>query len=792
MKNIKRILVSIVLIAFLSLIIVVVVVQSMAPNYKGSKSLAGLSEEVQVYYDTYGVPHIYGQTEEDAFKSLGYVHAQDRLWQMEVLRRIGSGRLAELFGSDLIDTDRLFLTLGIDASSEKAVAQLDTSSPEYKLSLAYLEGVNKFVTDGATPVEFYLTGMEKTLFELKDIYNTLGYMSFSFAVAQRTDPLLSNIHHSLGSNYLNDLEIDFDPNTVSIPVFTAVEDQIAALLEKVPAPQFIGSNAWVIGAEKTKNGAVIFANDPHIGFAQPSVWFEAHIETPQYENYGYHLAGIPFPLLAHNRKMAYGLTMFENDDIDFYQTQSHVTDSNAYLYEGEWLPFQLQEKQIKVKDANPISFQVKSTLHGPLMNEVIDGLSANKPLSMSWVYTQRPNKVLNALYSISHAADKNSFKTALPNIHAPGLNVMYGDSEGNIAWWATAALYELPQGVSSKFILDGTNAAQEKIKFTDFSENPMSENPPWNYVYSANNAPLFPSGKTYPGYYLPENRAKRIVQLLDPKSDWDKSSVSEMILDHTSSVNPGIIADFNLALKEDTSFFASLTTDEQWAYNDLQSWEGDYPETTTAAALFHKWEYYFLKAAFLDELGETQFKAIQTTHFFKRAIAPMAKKAESIWFDNKKTAEIETKSELLKSSFKIAFKDLTDGFGTDPKQWKWGKIHTVEHEHPIGKIAALRSFFNVGPFPISGGKEVINNTGFSYTEAGGFKANQGPSTRRVIDFSDIEHALGILPTGQSGNPFSAHYEDQAQLYRNGGFRTLLLNKEEIISQSSKLVLKPSR
>ena len=359
MKNIKRILVSIVLIAFVFLIAVVISVQLMTPDYKGTKYLDGLTEEVEVYYDTYGVPHIYGKTEEDAFKSLGYVHAQDRLWQMEVLRRIGSGRLSELFGSDLIETDRLFLTLGIDASSKKAVAQLDTSSPEYKLSLAYLEGVNKFVTDGTTPVEFYLTGLEKTLFELKDIYNILGYMSFSFAVAQRTDPLLSNIYHTLGADYLNDLEIDFDPNTVSIPVFTAVEDQIATLLEKVPAPQFIGSNAWVIGAEKTKNGEVIFANDPHIGYAQPSVWFEAHIETPQYENYGYHLAGIPFPLLAHNRKMAYGLTMFENDDIDFYQTQSHVTDSNAYLYEGEWLSLQIQEKQIKVKDANPILFQVK-------------------------------------------------------------------------------------------------------------------------------------------------------------------------------------------------------------------------------------------------------------------------------------------------------------------------------------------------------------------------------------------------------------------------------------------------
>jgi len=792
MKNIKRILVSIVLIAFVFLIVVVISVQLMTPDYKGTKYLDGLTEEVEVYYDTYGVPHIYGKTEEDAFKSLGYVHAQDRLWQMEVLRRIGSGRLSELFGSDLIETDRLFLTLGIDASSKKAVAQLDTSSPEYKLSLAYLEGVNKFVTDGTTPVEFYLTGLEKTLFELKDIYNILGYMSFSFAVAQRTDPLLSNIYHTLGADYLNDLEIDFDPNTVSIPVFTAVEDQIATLLEKVPAPQFIGSNAWVIGAEKTKNGEVIFANDPHIGYAQPSVWFEAHIETPQYENYGYHLAGIPFPLLAHNRKMAYGLTMFENDDIDFYQTQSHVTDSNAYLYEGEWLPLQIQEKQIKVKDANPILFQVKSTLHGPLMNDVIDGVALDKPLSMSWVYTQRPNKVLNALYSISHAADKNLFKIALPNIHAPGLNVMYGDREGNIAWWATAALYELPSGISSKFVLDGSTAAQEKIRFTDFSENPMSENPPWNYVYSANNAPLFPSGKTYPGYYLPENRAKRIVTLLDSKRDWDKSSVSEMILDHTSSVNAEIIADFNSALKEDSSFLTSLSEDEQWAYNDLQSWEGDYPESTTAAALFHKWEYYFLKAVFLDELGETQFKAIQSTHFFKRAIAPMAKKAESIWFDNSITAETETKADLLKSSFKIAFKDLSDSFGNDPKQWNWGKIHTVEHEHPIGKIAALRSFFNVGPFPISGSKEVINNTGFSYTESGGFKVNQGPSTRRVIDFSDIEHALGILPTGQSGNPFSAHYEDQAQLYRNGGFRTLLLNKAEIKNLSTKLVLKPAK
>ena len=217
MKNLKRLGVSLFLILGLLLLVYQGIKMSLKPNYNGVEKLEGLSEEVQVFFDKYGIPHIYAQNEEDAFKALGYVHAQDRLWQMEVIRRIGAGRLSELFGADLLETDKLFLSLGIDAASEKAVAQLETNTAVFKLSKAYLEGVNSFLLSGPTPVEFYLTGVEKKAFTLKDIYNTVGYMAFSFAVAQRTDPLLSQISKDLGPEYLKDLEIDYNPSTTAIP-----------------------------------------------------------------------------------------------------------------------------------------------------------------------------------------------------------------------------------------------------------------------------------------------------------------------------------------------------------------------------------------------------------------------------------------------------------------------------------------------------------------------------------------------------------------------------------------------
>ncbi len=770
---------------------------TLKPEYNGEKQLAKLSEEVTVHYDQYGIPHIYGKNEKDAFRALGYVHAQDRLWQMELLRRIGTGGLSEVFGADLVGTDKFFLSLGIDDATTKTVADLDLNAVEIQLSQAYIDGINQFIEEGPTPIEFYLTGIEKEPFTLNDVYNTMGYMAFSFAMAHKTDPLLTNIKDKLGIEYLKDLQVDIGSSTTWIKNYKtktsdSIQNSITAMLidalGEIPIPLFEGSNGWVLSPEKTKNGKVIFANDPHIGFAQPSVWYEAHVSTPTYEKYGYHIAGVPFPLLGHDRKMAYGMTMFENDDVDFYYETEHATDNTKYKTNDGWSAYEVISKSIKVKDQeDDVAFNYKRTTQGPILNGIANQITGERPISMSWIYTQEENKMMKVLYGIGHADNILGFQTALADLHAPGLNIMYGDAEGNVAWWATAKLYRIPDSVRTKFIIGEGASSWKPTEYLDFSENPQAINPPWHYVYSANNQPDSIAGMQYPGYYLPENRAKRIVHLLEPKNDWDKEAVSKMIIDITSSVNPSVVTDFmkSLNVKE-------LTENQLKILDVLNEWQGDYPIDSIEATIYHRWVYFFLKNTFADELGKEMFGQFLSTHLHKRLIATMAADQTSVWWDNINTIDkVETNKEIVQTALLEALSSLEKDFGPDWSTWTWDKIHTLEHEHPIGRIAALRSFFNVGPFPVHGTKEVINNMAFGYTESGIYKVGSGPSTRRVIDFSDIENSISILPTGQSGNPFSKHYKDQAEMFVNGEFRKMMMNKDEIIEKAeSTLVLKP--
>ncbi|MRH99637.1 penicillin acylase family protein [Kriegella sp. EG-1] len=764
---------------------------SLSPDYEGSKDLIGLNNEVNVYFDTYGIPHIYAIDEVDAMRTLGYVHAQDRLWQMELLRRVGTGRLSEVFGADLLVTDKLFLSLGIDENTNETIAKLDMHSPTTQMANAYIDGINQFIEEGPTPVEYYLTGLEKTPFELKDVYNSLGYMAFSFAMAHKTDPLVTNIKNELGVEYLKDLAIDVETTSVlignrpSVPynsISNSITTATVAALNKLPLPQFEGSNSWAIAPDKTKNGKVIFTNDPHIGFAQPSVWYEAHVVTPTYEMYGYHLAGMPYALLGHNRDLAYGVTMFENDDIDFYFEELN-DDGTKFKTENGWKTIETISKTIKVKDAEDVVFEYKKTRHGPIVNAIFDGIKTERPVSMSWIYTQAEGKVLDAVFGISHAKNLNDFKMALPNIHAPGLNIMYGDAKGNIGWYASAKLYEMPDSTDTKFILDGTTGKDERLAFYDFSQNPQAENPTNNFVYSANNQPDSINGRYYPGYYLPENRAKRITQLLAAKNDWDIASASEMINDVTSAVNPSIIKSLESVI--DTE---QLTEAETVVLDKLKNWDANYTVENTEGALFHRWVYLVMKKSLQDEIGAEQFSQLLSTHFFKRMIAGFIANESSIWWDDVSTSAIkETRQTIVTNAFKEAFNSLVEDFGTDATTWTWDKVHTIEHGHPLGQVEALREYFNVGPFPINGTREVINNLGFGYSDDGFYKVSSGPSTRRVIDFSDIENSLSILPTGQSGNPLSEHYRDQAEMYVKGEFRKMMLNKAEIESTSKSLL-----
>jgi len=787
----KKTLIILAVILVLLLLSGFIFTNSLKPTYNGKLSLTSLKNEVEVYYDAYGVPHIYAQNEIDARRTLGYVHAQDRLWQMELIRRIAAGRLSEMFGEKLIKTDKFFSGLGIEEASEETIQQLDKNSEAYQLAISYLDGINQYIKNGSTPIEFYLLGIEKEAYTLKDMYNVFGYMSFSFAIAHKTDPLLTEIKEKLGIEYLKELNIPINENTAIIkneknPVLESrFAEAVNEIFEQLPISPFIGSNSWVIGADKTKNGKVIFANDPHIGFAQPSVWYESHIKTPNYEIYGYNLALTPFPLLGHNRKYAYGLTMFENDDVDFYFEENNPENDKEYKTLTGFEPYNIIKKEIQVKDAKSISYDVKVSQHGPVMNDIIEHINDERPMAMDWIYTKFPNEMLDASYTMSHAGSLNEFRHGASMIHAPGLNVMYGDADDNIAWFASAKLYKFKNDINSKLILNGKGKDDQK-EYLEFSENPQAINPSWNYVYSANNQPDSISGILYPGYYLPEDRAKRIVNLLEAKNDFSKEDVMQMINDVTSQITPLVVQE---VLESITMI--QFSDNEKLAMYILQNWDGNYNSESIAPTIYNRFLYEFLVNTYKDEMGRA-FDQFINTPVQKKNVAVQMAKTSSVWWDDVNTPNIkEIRQDILARSIKNAISFLETQLGNDVENWTWNKVHTVEYKHSIGEVPSLRKYFNVGPFEVMGGNEVINNQLFKLDSTGYYKVHSGPSTRRVIDFSDVEKSVSILPTGQSGNPLSDHYKDQAEKYNKGEFVPMLLNHNEIKKSNNKVIFTPT-
>lgn len=784
MKVIKKIfLISLIVIILACLILYGYLLQT-KPIYEGKISLKNLSAKTKVYYDAYGIPHIYANTETDAIKVMGYVHAQDRLWQMELLRRIAPGKLSEIFGSKTLKTDTFFATLDIDSNSEILVTSQDKNAKSYLLAKAYLDGVNEYIKNGKTPVEFTLLGIEKKPFTLKDIYNTFGYMAFSFAMAHKTDPLLTDLQNDLGSKYLNELGIDGRYNITKIKDYKEninykeISKTIASILEPLPIPQFIGSNAWVIGGEKTKSGKVIFANDPHIGFSQPGTWYETHIYCNDYEIYGYYLPGTPFPLLGHNRSYAYGLTMFENDDVDFFEEEVSTKDKNYYFYRDTLLKFQTKQKTIKVKDSSSITISLFASKNGPIINNVIEGYSSKNPIAMNWVYLQEYNPTLEAVYQLSHAKNFEEFKKGISLIAAPGLNVMYGDIHNNIGWVASGKLYQYPKEINTNFITSANNKKLAEKKYIPFSKNPSSINPPWHYVYSSNNAPEPIEGYEYPGYYLPEDRALRIDYLLKSKNNWEVEDVKKMIFDDTNATVCKVISNVSQFIKPKNNL-------EKEAFTILKKWKGNYALEEIAPTIMTKFYFNYLEATFKDEMNEERFSLFMGTHIMKQVLTKQILNEESIWWDNCNTkSKKETKKDILQAAFQKTITQLEQQFGKDLSSWKWKRVHTVTYNHPFGQNKLLATLFNVGPFESTGCTEVINNMKFSMNKDGIYPVIAGPSTRRIIDFSNIENSYSILPTGQSGNPMSKNYSNQANMFIEGKFRKMLLNKKEIIKQST--------
>ena len=497
------------------------------PQRSGEIVLHGLKHEVQVLFDEWAVPHIEAQNEHDAYLALGYLHAQDRLFQLELMIRVAQGRLSEILGEEMLDVDRYFRTLGINRFAETYAKDYFHKNPQnVKDALkAYLSGLNAFVSGGSSPIEFTLLGIPKREYTIKDLISIGVYMSYTFTNAVKQDPLLSHIHITFGAGYLKDLAVNWPKEDTIIDVssknsgseleLAEFSFEIANVLSQVPP--FYGSNAWVVSGSRTKSGKVILANDPHIGYAAPSTWYEAHLKTPDWELYGHHIAGVPFAIIGHNRRMAWGVTMLQNDDLDFYLERSNPDNPNQVWFRDEWEDLKIIEEEIPVRDREDHLLRIRISRHGPVINDVLETVKerVKQPVALSWqMLSDFENSTEQVFYELGHSKTLADTQAAVSKLHSPGLNISYGDAGGNIAWWSAARLLIRPSHVNSFIFLDGASGKDEVIGYRDFSGNPQSINPDSGIVFNANNQPGDIGTGLEPGYYAPETRARRLSQLL--------------------------------------------------------------------------------------------------------------------------------------------------------------------------------------------------------------------------------------------------------------------------------------
>jgi penicillin G amidase len=771
-----------------------------SPKYNGEVEIPGMNEEVEVHFDKFGIPHIYAQNEADAYRALGYVHAQDRLFQMEMMRRVGSGTLAEFLGKDLLEIDQFFHTLGIPQHAKESTAAFlaQGETPWKKAAEAYIAGVNEFIHNGTLPVEYLLLGEKPRPYTVEDMHSIIGYMSFTFAMGLKTDPLITKMARELGPDYLNSLSVQTLPEHHVIPVnypdslkkdSDPVSSTLSALLGKLPVPLLEGSNAWVISGSRTKSGKVLFNNDTHIGFSSPSVWYEAHLEYPGFSFYGNHLAGIPFGLVGHTRHHSIGLTMFENDDHDFFEEKLNPSNPNEILIGDSVFPITSRKEQIKVKGQEPVEFEIRETIHGPIMNAVSKEIATmtSNPVASWWVYILEPTRAIEAIYQMNHANTIQAVANAAELIHAPGLNIMYGDSLGNIAWWAAAKLPIRSEKVHSKIFADGSDPETMPKGWYPFTDNPQSINPESGFVATSNNQPdTLRNGVFFPGYYFPGERWNRIAKTISSRSDWDLESIKALQNETINETHP-----------KNAQFMLSVLNQAEFSENSnlldaLQSWDGDHDIDSEIPTVYYKWLYHTLRLAMADELGEDAFNAYLETFVIVRSNPHFLTHEENKWWDNTTTDRIESREQIINEAFRITLDELSVQFGKDSKAWKWKNAVLAEHPHPLGSQKPLDKIFNVKTQAVPANEEAVNKLAFKLNGEGIYRVTSGPAMRIILDFENVDQSVSVLPTGNSGNRFSKHYADQKDLYARGRYRPQMMNESNIKRKSTgKLILKPS-
>lgn len=759
--------------------------KSAVPDYQGDLHLKGLHAPVRCTFDNHGIPRIEAGDMHDLYLAFGYIHASERLFQMEILRRAGKGTLSEIIGSPVLKIDVMMRTIGLPACADSSARLFEKlkGQPIYQDAEAYIQGINAFMTEGPTPEEFSILGIPKNEFTIHDMFAISGAMSFSFSMAQKTDFFVDHIYRNYGNSYLDDLGIVQDssirlPNVHSLPTSNNssfnnhnIKEDLALTFAEIesilPFAPFSGSNSWVVGPNKTKDKKVIFCNDTHIGYTLPQTWYEADLRCPSFHLYGHFLAGVPFALVGRKDQLSWGLTMFLNDDMDFYEEK--FADNDHVIYKGESTNVSRHRQTISIKGHTDTTIEVINTPHGPIVSGIFDGMDqlAPKAISMKWTYTLLPNQTVQAFYGLNHADNLQNFESYLPLIHAPGLNIEYGDDSGHYAWWACAALAERPENMNSLIVQNGSDGSAEWSGFMPFSSNPKQVDPPVGFVSSANEQQGLVNGKPYPGYYKPKARGNRIKELLSKENEWNIEKMKTLITDVVNEADAATLTETGEVIRKvHNENSLSLIN-----YSFLFAWDGSYELKNPEPTFYHTLMQNILSLAMADELGQAYYSVFSTSHQFEFAKYALIKNNRSPWWDDVTTKDKkEKRSDIIMRAFERTVATLTEQYGRNPKVWNWRKACALEIRHPLGEVAVLRPIFNIGPDPVSGGTETILQSGFHYKSEGEFKAIYGSQMRIITDYAHPDSGLNITPAGQSGHLLSPYYADQSTMYRERKFR----------------------
>jgi len=791
MKIIKRIFFAILIILAFALAAVFYYLNYQSPKYDGEIELTQLSDSVEVLFDQHGIPHIYGQNEYDTYFALGYLQAQERLFQMVLYRRLVQGRASEIFGADLLQTDIYFKTLGLYELAKEAAEMhfnLDQPKPWHVPSLAYLDGINAFIKDGVLPVEFQLLQFKPERFKAADIYASINLTALGFSFAQKEDLIQNYIFENLGEEYQDVFSKDVykAPKSEKLTIEQIMSQKLEEAMGLMGLPIWEGSNSWVLAPKKTKSGKAILANDTHIGFSQPAVWYEAYIKYPGYEFYGSFLPSVPFGVLGHNRNLAWGLTIFPFDNMDYYELVDIGQDAN-YIYFQDTVDFDFKDIEIKIKDEDSHKMTFKSTKFGPVINHIeplIDSLY-DADVALCWSVFHLDYTSIDALYRMNHADNISEFEKALPLIDIVGLNVMYADVKDNIGWWGCGKIPERDSLSESFKFLNSANGVDRQMGFMSFDKNPHLVNPESGFIATANNNPELSGSVFVPGNYLPADRFYLINNALIAQEKWDTEDCKNLQLNHQSKVKRDL-AHFIMTQLIDLPKGGNY----RQAADELIRWDGNYGLNDIGPTIFERMYFHIAQQAYADELGAELFEKGLSTYMFKKSLPQLIEKEDSPWWQKYQSKEETNRTKILTLSFMMTVDELSAELGPNVNKWKWKKVNQLTHEHPMGSVKPLDESFNVGPFPVAGGNQVLNKMESDLSNDPIHFVNSGPAVRMIIDFADVSSALNITPTGQSGNFRSPYYKDQAQMYVNGEYRGMIMDKEKLRADSKRLVLKP--